>query len=215
MHQTIDEFITAVQVAIDNALANSTLQAALSDFGYTPERLAQGRSLHASALVAHLQQRAEYGDQASATAALQQTRDTAEKSYMRLVKIARIAYKDNPGALVRLDLNGKRKRSLSGWLLQAQQFYSNLLAAPDLLDSLKQYGVTAQKVKAAQAELAAVAAANLAQEQEKGQAQTATQVRDTALDALSDWFSDFIAIARIALEDEPQMLEAMGVMEPS
>lgn len=215
MYPAIDEFLTAVQVAIANALANPDIQTSLSEFGYTSKRLTEGKALHEAALQAHLQQQAEYGDQADATAALNQARDTADKSYMRLVKIARIALKDNPGAIARLDLNGKRKRSLSGWLLQTQQFYGNLLNAPDLLEAMNQYGITKTKITTAQAEIAAVTTANLAQETEKGEAQNATKIRDAAIDRLSEWFSDFVAIARIALEDSPQRLESLGIWEPS
>jgi len=211
----IDEFLGSVQVALANVTANNTIKTALADFGYTDDRMAQGQALYNTALTAQHQQKAEYADQISATDALNQTWETAHASYMRLVKVARVALKDNAGALTRLGLNGKRKRSLSGWLLQAQQFYTNLLNAPDLVEAMKQFGMTPAKLKAAQAEALAVEAANQAQEKEKGEAQNSTKTRDAALDALNDWFSDFVAIARVALEESPQLLESLGIWEPS
>ena len=51
------------------------------------------------------------------------------------------------------------------------------------------------------------------QEKEKGQAQAATQKRDAALDDLQDWLSDYLAIAKVALEDNPQLLEGLGVLQ--
>jgi hypothetical protein len=48
---------------------------------------------------------------------------------------------------------------------------------------------------------------------EKSAAQQATQKRDEAFDELCDWYSDFRGIARIALYDDPQLLEALGIVK--
>ncbi len=81
----------------------------------------------------------------------------------------------------------------------------------EVLNGFAEYGITEDKLKAAQTEMLTVEAANAAQEQEKGEAQDATQQRNQAIDLLDDWLSDFIAIARIALEDRPQLLEVLGI----
>ncbi len=47
------------------------------------------------------------------------------------------------------------------------------------------------------------------QQREKGEAQTATKERDATLDALDVWLSEFKTVARIALADNAQMLEAL------
>jgi hypothetical protein len=60
-----------------------------------------------------------------------------------------------------------------------------------------------------------VETANLVQTKEKGESQNATKVRDTVVDSLSAWLSDFIAISRIALEEEPQLLESLGILQRS
>lgn len=129
-----------------------------------------------------------------------------------MVKVARVAFKRHSGVAVQLDLSGTRQKSLFGWLAQANQFYQNVLSDKAILFQLKEFGTTEQKLKAGWAELAAVERANLLQEQEKGAAQAATQARDAALDELQDWLSDYWAIAKVALEDNPQLLEGMGIL---
>ncbi|NJN59574.1 MAG: hypothetical protein HC879_19845 [Leptolyngbyaceae cyanobacterium SL_5_9] len=213
--KNIDALLNSAHVAIANSLTNAQIQSYLKEFGYTPERIQQGKLLYEAALAAHQQQRAEYGDQRTATTALKQTWETAKKSYMRYVKVARIAFKDNAGVATRLELEGDRKKTLSGWLAQANQFYTNLLNAPELLTQLREYGITADKLQAGQAEVLAVDAANLSQKTEKGDAQTATQAKEKAIAALQSWMSDFTGIARLALESDRQLLEALGIVVKS
>jgi uncharacterized protein YhfF len=209
--QTIDTLFNSAHIAITNSLTNPQIQAYLSEFGYTPERIQQGKLLYDAALAAHQQQRADYGDQKTATTALTQAWDTARKSYIRYVKVTRIAFKDNAGVATRLELEGDRKKTLSGWLAQATQFYTNLLNAPELLTQLREYGITSEKLQAGQAEVQAVVTANLSQKTEKGDAQTATQTKGKAIADLKAWMSNFTAIARLALENDRQLLEGLGI----
>lgn len=45
---------------------------------------------------------------------------------------------------------------------------------------------------------------------EKGESQDATKLKDTAFIELDDWMSEFYVVAKIALEDNPQLLESLG-----
>ncbi len=57
----------------------------------------------------------------------------------------------------------------------------------------------------------AVATLNAAQEKRISEAQRATRERNTALDALEDWYIEFRELSRIVLMDDPQYLEALGL----
>ncbi|RZM82903.1 hypothetical protein [Leptolyngbya iicbica] len=210
---SIDGLLHDAQVAIDNALTNPEILDALSLFGYTADHLQQGKALYTTALTAQTTQQLEAGEQKSATAELEANRAIAHATYIRCVKIARVAFKRDAGIATQLDLNGERKRNLAGWLAQVNQFYINALANPAVLAGLGNFGITPDKLQAGLAEVKAVEASNLTQEKEKGEAQAATQTRDQALDALQDWLSDYLAIAKVALEDNPQLLESLGVLQ--
>lgn len=45
---------------------------------------------------------------------------------------------------------------------------------------------------------------------EKGESQDTTKAKDAALATIDDWMSEFYAVAKIALEDNPQLLESLG-----
>jgi len=213
--QSIQDRLLAAQVAIDNALSDTEVQTFLAEYGYDNDRISQGKTLLENTQQLHQQQQKEYGDQFAATDALNKSWADANVSYMRFVKIARIALKSDHAAYKKLDLTGNRKQTLSGWLGQAKQFYLNALSDKDVLEKMANFGITQEKLEAGKQLVEATETANAKQEKEKGEAQQATLERDKVFDRLEDWLSDFLAIARIALEDKPQLLEKLGVVEPS
>ena len=214
-YATIDQQLAAAGLALNNARSDGDLAGPLAEFGYDAERLTQGWALYEAAVAAQQRFTQEYGEQFTASDAFTVAKDAAQATYSRYVKIARVALKEERGAGAKLALDGRRKRSLAGWLAQARQFYANAQADAEVLAALGQFGVTAEKLAAGQAQVDGVEALAAAQKKETGEAQQATQKRDEALEALDAWMSDFVAIARIALEENPQWLEKLGVLARS
>jgi len=214
-YQTIDEFFTSAQVAINNARANTEIEERLAAYGYTAEKIQVGKDLYDRAQAATQERQREYGDQIAATAALKEAWAQAKNTYNPLRQVARVAFKDDPGMITRLAISGRRKQSLSGWIEQANTFYNNAIGDAEVLNRLSNFGITQEKLVAGKAQVDALLSLNSAQEQEKGEAQQATKTRDEAIDALSDWLDDFLDIAEVALADRPQLLEALGVLARS
>ncbi|KAB8140013.1 hypothetical protein F8S13_25345 [Chloroflexia bacterium SDU3-3] len=212
---SIEQRLTEHYVTLSNALNINDIAELLSAYSYDLARIRIGLALHEQALTAQARHRREFGEQQAATAAFDSAWDNADECYMRLVKLTRVALKHRPEAASILGLHGDRKRSLSGWFAQAQQFYDGLATHPEITAKLTAYGITADKLAAARAEYSALRAAYNAQAREHSAAQQATAARDAAFDALDEWMSDFIAIAKIALEDEPQLLEKLGILAHS
>lgn len=213
--QTIEGRLLGSQVAIDNSIADTVIQECVAEYGYTAEKLTAAKTLCSNAQQLHQKQKAEYGDQYAATEALNKAWEAANAVYLPFVKVSRVALKAVPGGFQKLGLSGKRKASFSGWLTQANQFYVNGLADANLLEKLANFGITQEKLQAGKQLVEAAEAAYNAQKKEMGEAQQATVERDNVLDDLDDWMSDFIAIARIALTEKPQLLEKLGIVEKS
>ncbi len=211
---SIEGKLAASQQALANAANNPEIAALLAGFGYDAARIAAGQALYDTAQAAQVAQKQEYGEQYAASQAFETAWKTANETYMQLVKVARVAFSTDPNAATALGIAGRRKPTYPGWLEQAQQFYLTALENAAFQTELARFGVTLEKLQAGKALVDAVVAAKQAQGSETAEAQAATQTRDNALEALDAWMSDFIAIAKIALEGT-QLSEALGILERS
>lgn len=211
---SIEDRLTVAQVAIDNALGDATLQQYLAAYGYDTERMQAGKQLYERALSLCHRQQAAYGEQYAATDALNAARAEANDVYMRHLRVARIAFKEDDDAQQQLALAGRRERALAGWIVQVRQFYTNALGDEEVRAALGQFGITSDALEAGLALVDGVAAAKARQQRRKGDALDATEARNEALRALDEWMRDFTAIARVALEEEPQLLEMLGIVVP-
>ena len=208
--QSIGHRLADAELALTNAENDGVIMGALVPFGYDNERIQEGRELYEAARNLVNQQSAAYGQQYEYTDDLSTAWAAADAAYMSALKVARIALRDHERANEALKLSGIRKKSLWGWLEQAQAFYANLLADDQMLAAMARFGYDRTKLENEAAMVKAVAATDHAQEGQKGEAQQATKMRDSKLDEIDQWLSDFKVVARIALSEQPQMLEKLG-----
>ena len=209
---SINDRLHSAQVAIDNTLEDPILVEGMSKYGYPPDSVMEGKSMYLEAKELVDSQRKEYGEQTEAMHFLHDLFDEADHRYAKLLKIARIVLEKERNSYLGLGLAGRRKRSMSGWLNQAQTFYNNALAQEDVLETLGRYGITKKDFQDGKKEVEVVQKANNKYLREIGDAQQATIERDEAIDSMEDWMGDFISIARIAFDEDPQYLEKMGVV---
>ena len=206
----ISEYLLDAAVAVDNGSASTEVQALLVEVGYDAARLAAGKTLLTRATALNSQQDSETGGQVNATSAKDAAWQQADDVYMKQVKLARIAVK-KPGDRGKLMLEGDRKHKFAGWVEQAGAFYAHAFE-PDILAQLAMVNLDEAKLQGGKALTDAVIAAHKAQASAIGDKQNATDERDQAFDDLAAWMSDYLAAARVALEEHPQWLEKLGVL---
>jgi hypothetical protein len=95
--------------------------------------------------------------------------------------------------------------------MDANIFYSNILDTPVAVDRMNEFGYTAEQLQNEWTQIKTLEDLYRQKLTEKGEAQQSTVEKDQLLDELYDWYSDFRAVARIALYDAPQLLEALGI----
>jgi hypothetical protein len=185
----------------------------LSVLGYTPERINEGEELFDKVTKLMTIQIEEYSDLYVANEEFSKLWRKGYCVYMVTLKVIRVAFMEQPEVLQRFNAVGKRNRSLSGWLRDAKIMYTNVLNSPEALEIMLQYGYTVEKLEREFQEVTKIEELHSIQLREKGQAQQSTAERDEAFDALCRWYSKFRAIARIALYEKPQLLEALGIVK--
>jgi hypothetical protein len=148
MSKFIDELISKSSVAINNGKNQPALAALLLEYGYTPERLATGENLLNTASSLTIVQQKENGEQKAATDALNQSIEEADVVYIPHLKVARVVFRNDINYWTQLMLNGKRKKTQSGWLGQTKVFYNNLLADDAALERMAVFGQTREKLEA-------------------------------------------------------------------
>ncbi|MCB9136091.1 MAG: hypothetical protein H6636_11730 [Anaerolineales bacterium] len=211
----IYEVLDFCHTALVNAQEIPQIQEALARLNYTPEKFMEGMNLYHAAQGAVAVRQTRLAEQMGKTEALKEVAKTARKGYMRHLKLARIAFQEDVEARIALGLDGTRADGLADWQKQANQFYANLQSTPAYRAALLPYNLTSAEITHGLAQLAAVQTAYLARETARGLALQATLDRDHALKVLKAWVSDMLTIARLALEDHPQRLEALGLTIPS
>ena len=206
----ISEYLLDAAVAVDNGSASTEIQALLAEVGYDAARLAAGKALLTRATALNNRRGSESGDQVNATSAKDAAWQQADDVYMKQVKLARIAVK-KPGDRGKLMLEGDRKHKFAGWVEQASAFYEHAFE-PEILAQLGTVNLSEAKLQGGKALADAVIAAHMAQASAIGDKENITDERDQAFDDLAAWMSDYLAVARVGLEDHPQWLEKLGVL---
>ena len=204
--------LTSARLIISNALKSPVTSKLLAPFGYDLARIREGESLLNTAEQLIAQHNKEYGDQYAATKVLNELYGKARAFYIEHVKLARMAQKKHSNLEGSLQLQGERKNTTSGWLAQASVFYDNALEIPEIKEALSFYGINEAILERGKKQVEAVAAALSDQKSKISVAQATTQEKNKAMVALNDWVGDFKSIARVALKDNPQLLEAFGII---
>ncbi|MGD8781734.1 MAG: hypothetical protein PVH88_22560 [Ignavibacteria bacterium] len=211
----INQIISESDVLINNALSDESIKTELALYGYDETKLTEGKTLLDEVIELNRKQKEEYGEQFEATEEVKSKFDTAYKAYIKAVKLSRIALKKNTKAPAALLLNGRREESISGFVEQASIFYGTMLKESEFQNEMLKYGYSTEKLQEEKQLVDDLIEANRNQEKEKGEAQSATKERNLKIDELLEWTGELREVAKIALEENEQWLEKLGILARS
>ncbi|MFC2104772.1 hypothetical protein ACFLS4_05425 [Bacteroidota bacterium] len=105
-----------------------------------------------------------------------------------------------------------KERAIEEWLKQAIEFYNLVLNESDFLNLLSRFGITTDKLTEDKQAIESLKSLRNEAMSEKGQSQEATRLRNTKMEKLEDYCYELRTIATIALEEQSQLLEELGII---
>lgn len=196
-------------VLFQNVKVEGPLATELAEYGYDAVTIAEGEALYNTLIEKYNTNKTESAQETTAYAAFDSVLETTLAIYSTDRKKAKIVFKDQPDVLKNLQLKGQPSLRNAALIDTMRLFYETLNNYPELQTPLQRLKITSQHVTNQLAKVTQTQQAYAAYVQEKGESQQATQDKNKAFDAVSKWISEFYAVAKIALEDQPQLLESL------
>ncbi|CEN40499.1 hypothetical protein [Capnocytophaga cynodegmi] len=194
----------------ENISKNELLKNELAEYGYDDQEIAKGKALYDDAAQKLDLNKTESAEEKMAYDAFSKKFEELKKTYTTDRKKAKIIFKDEDTVLTVLVIKGIMSVRINGLLEDIDTFYKQLQAKEELRTPLKRLKITDEHIAEQLKALTEVRQAYLQYTNEKGESQQATKNKDAAFAELEKWVREFYSIAKIALEDQPQLLESLG-----
>jgi hypothetical protein len=203
-------FLESCRIALENAENQSEIASEMKELNYDLVKIGEGKRLLAETRSVYDFNIQEDFETSEASANFKNAKKILLDTYMKHRKKAKIVFFDQPEILKRLQLDGSVPKTYIGWTEIAKTFYTGLSSNAALLSPLERLKIDKEQVAEALRQIEIVEKCRAEYLREKGESEDATQKKDKAIKEMERWMSEFYAVARIALEDKPQLLEALS-----
>ena len=198
------------RVALENAETQPEISTIMAELGFDSAKISEGKTLLAQTRSAFDFNMTEDDETSTAYALFSTKKSELEKVFQLHRKKAKVVFRNDSLSANKLAISGEMQRTYIKWLESVKKFYSVSTTDTDIQSKLARLAITPEQLTAANTLLSELEAARGEYLKEKGESQDATKAKDAAFAKIDDWMSEFYAVAKIGLEDKPQLLEALG-----
>ena len=198
------------RIALENAENQSEIATVMADLGYDSKVIGEGKTLLSKTRTAYDLNNTEDDETSAAYADFSDKKEQLEDTFTLHRKKAKVVFRNDAITAERLAVSEAMPRTYIKWLEKVKKFYSTASTDEEIQKKLARLKITVDDLTAANASITALEAARAEYLKEKGESQNATQTKNEAFAKMDDWMSEFYAVAKIGLEDNPQLLEALG-----
>ncbi|MCW3787038.1 hypothetical protein [Plebeiibacterium sediminum] len=212
---TRKDFLYKLDEITAYSIREAEIRNAVSSYGYNQSRLNEGRRLWENLRLLYIEAQDKAKLKRSCHAEKKSMQKEIHKNYMKYLKLARIAFVDNIEAQESLMLLGVRARTYDKWFVQVSVFVNNLKSNSLYLKSMAEFGIKEKDLNGLKKQLV-----ELNELSDKCVRVTAVvrmlndKVKKETIE-VQQWVSSYLKVARIALEDNPEVLSLLGIMGKS
>jgi len=205
------DYLAQVEMALTNCQTKEEIATILAEFAYDAEKIAEGKAIYNETVSIWKQNQIEADEQSQAYAVFSSLYEKLDGEYGSLKKRAKIIFRKDEEVLKQLGLKGSKPRTQAKFIVACEKIFEELQKDNALLKKLAPMKVNGKVINDGLKLITEVKEARFNFHTEKSENEQATINKDQAITKLDDWMDDFYAVAKIALEDEPQFLEALGI----
>ena len=205
------EALEQYRVAFENIGNQTEIATIMADFGYNETLLTEGKTLLTKTRQAFDFNKKEDDETSEAYKNFTELKENLAKTYTLHRKKGKVIFRKEPTTLNKLALTGSLPTAYIKWLETVKKFYTVAAADSDIQSKLVRLKITTEEINGTIQLITNLELARAEYLREKGESQDSTKSKDKAFGEIDDWMSEFYAVAKIALEDNPQLLESLGI----
>ena len=224
MTKKLSQLLYDTQLMINNGQSHPDAAAAMAVYGYDTVRWGEGQALVDAAKAAAEANANAHAAQLGATDGINTIFDTVWAASQALASLCASLFEGQTENLTVLGLHQRRNKTTSAselawpksrnlitFLPWANNLYKKAATNSEISAVLATFGYPAARLTEETATLASLTQADNMQEIRKAESQHSIIARDEAIDALQRWNGQTRKVAKIALRDNRQLLELMGL----
>ncbi|QIA08824.1 hypothetical protein [Draconibacterium halophilum] len=199
------------RVALENAESQPEIAQELNEIGYSPEVISEGKAIYEETRLAYDTNKTEDDETSVASATFKEKRKELEDFFIVHRKKARVIFRNDEVTQEKLAIDHYPSGAYVKWLEQVKKFYTVAASDTEIQNKLARLAISVDEISQGNTLVSEIETARANYLREVGESQDATKAKDQAFMKLANWMQDFYAVAKIALEDKPQLLEALGL----
>lgn len=204
--QTLEQY----RVALHNVENQPAIATIMAEFGYNSQTIAQGKTLFTETRQAYDANKTEDDETSAAYSKFSNLKAQLEETYALHRKKAKVIFRNDTLTLDTLAVTGSLPKAYIKWLETVKKFYNTASTHIDIQNKLAKLKITTTDISTTNTLISNLETARADYLKEKGESQDSTKIKDTTFAKLDDWMREFYAVAKIALEDNPQLLESLS-----